>query len=295
MKTYVFGALKRLAAVLMKTPVAHSRTGAWAYKRLYRAFGPKEITLLECQGSKIFVDPRDEGIAMFLLTNGVFDPHETELVRSLLAPGMVVVDIGANIGYYSLLAARCVGPEGHVYAFEPVPANVELLRRSVEANGYTQVQAIAKAVSDREGTIRLFVDARNFGNASIDEANVPDGVGAVEAPAVTLDGFFASRPDERPQFIKIDAQGAEGRILAGADRVLGGGSMKILLEFWPFGLKNAGADPPALLERLRDYGFACSVIDSSGRRRPAPEPQQVVSNCQAVAHGTGFVNLLLEK
>ena len=295
MKRYVFGALRRSASVLMKTPLAHSRAGAWAYKRLYRTFGPKEITLLECQGSKMFVDPRDEGIAMFLLTSGVYDPHETELVRSLLAPGMVFVDIGANIGYYSLLAARCVGPEGTVYAFEPVPANVELLRRSAAANGYAHVQAFAKAVSDRQGAIRLFVDGSNFGNASIDEANVPDGVGAIEVPTVTLDDFFASRPDEAPQFIKIDAQGAEGRILDGADRVLRGGAMKILLEFWPFGLKNAGADPPAVLERLRDYRFGCTVIDPSGRRRPAPGAKQVVAECEAVAQGTGFVNLLLER
>ena len=136
MRKLVFGCVRRPASVLMRTPLARTKLAAWAYKRLYRALGPKEVTLIECQGSKMFVDPRDEGIAMFLVTDGVFDPHETELVRGMLEPGMVVADIGANIGYYTLIAARCVGEGGQVYAFEPVPSNYELLARSIKANGY---------------------------------------------------------------------------------------------------------------------------------------------------------------
>ena len=295
MKNLIFKPLRRIASCLMRTPLARSTLAGAAYKRLYRALGPKQITAIDVQGSRMFLDPRDEGIAMFLLTGGVFEPAETKLVRELLRPGMVVADVGANIGYYTLLSARLVGSGGRVYAFEPDPKNHALLARSVEANGYAHVEAAHMALSDRKGTIRLFVDGSNYGNASIAEANVPDEQGAVEVGTSTLDEFLASGDHPRPDFIKMDAQGAEALILAGADRTFSAGPMKMLLEFWPFGLRNAGSDPQTYVRRLADYGFAFTRIGADGSRRPITDPPSLVAECESRARGTGFVNLLLEK
>ena len=80
---------------------------------------------------------------------------------------MTAVDVGANLGYYTLLFAELVGPKGQVYAFEPVPYNASLLNRSVRANGYTNVIAVAKAVSNATGATTLHLNAGNFGNHTI--------------------------------------------------------------------------------------------------------------------------------
>ena len=151
------------------------------------------------------------------------------------------------------------------------------------------------ALSDRTGTIRMFVDGSNFGNGSLADANVPDRAGAVEVETTTLDEFMSAAGRERLDFIKMDTQGAEGLIVAGADRILSSAPMKMMLEFWPYGLKNVGTDPQALLEKLGDYGFSFQVIDPSGAIRPGPAPERIVADCESRAKGTGFVNLLLEK
>ena len=272
-----------------------ARLAGWLFRKTYRLLRPKEITLVECEGSKIYVNPQEEGMAKFLLTSGVFEQHETAFFRSLLRPGMVVTDIGANIGYYTLIASQHVQEAGRVFAFEPDPRNFELLAKSVQVNGYTNVTPINKALSDSVGTIRLFIDRRNFANNSLAVGNVPDSAGTVEVECTTLDEFFAATPHQRPDIIKMDAQGAEGLILAGADRVLSGGPMKVLLEFWPFGLNNVGSDPVEFLRRFVGYGFGLSVIDHAGQRQEGGEPSELVENCLGRAQGTGFLNLLLEK
>ena len=91
--------------------------------------------------------------------DGVNEKYETELFKKMVQDGMVVVDIGANIGYYTLIAAKLVGNKGIVYAFEPEPSNYELLCQNIAINGYTNVVPIEKAVSKTSGKTKLYVNA----------------------------------------------------------------------------------------------------------------------------------------
>ena len=117
------------------------------YKLICKTLKPKRIISITCQGNKMYVDGRDKNIVPDLLSKGAYEPFETELFKKNLEKGEVVLDIGAHIGYYTLIAAKIVGNEGKVFAFEPAPDNYALLEKNVNANGYKNVILEQKAAS----------------------------------------------------------------------------------------------------------------------------------------------------
>jgi FkbM family methyltransferase len=178
---------------------------------------------------------------------------------------MTVLDIGANIGIYTSFLADLVGPTGRVVAFEPESRNVERLRSGVGSRA--QVEVVHAAVTDRSGTIELFV---------ADDLNVDhhtyasDGRRSEKVAAVALDDFV--REGERVDLIKMDIQGAEAAALRGARRVLSADpGPALLMEYWPYGLRRAGEDPLALLSFLRTCGFECATVGGA----PLPSPDGV--------------------
>jgi FkbM family methyltransferase len=219
---------------------------------------PRGPTELKVDGRRMYVDTRDEGVTRLLIERGVIEPSVTRLVKRLVGPGMTAVDVGANLGYYTLLFAERVGPTGHVYAFEPVPYNVELLARSVRANGYTNVTTVPKALSNTSGQVTLHLNAANFGNHTIVSGINELSDGAVVADTMSLDEYFG--PSQPIDFMKIDVEGAEGLVARGADRLLAETDARIVMEFWPFGERRLGTDPEALLDALADFGFRIRLI-----------------------------------
>ena len=222
---------------------------------LYRHVKPSGIVLVKVLGSKMYVDTQDTGVAPYLLQWGIYEKEETALLKDLVKKGMTVVDIGANIGYYTLLAARLVGEEGRVFAFEPDPHNFELLSRNIEINhlGNTVVP-IQKAVSSKSGRTKLFLDERNLGGHSLSENNVSKHSFLI-VEVVSLDDFFEGQIC-KVDFVKMDIQGSEMAALEGMKNVLlQNQNPMILTEFWPAGLKNAGSSPDAFLTKLLEYGF----------------------------------------
>jgi len=115
-------------------------------------------------GHEMFLDPTDSIVSPTLLRDGYFEPYETTLIESEIRPGDVVLDIGANIGYYTLIFARLVGERGRVYAFEPDPTNFRLLKKNVRANGYQNVIFVKKAVADSSGSMPLYLCPDNKGD-----------------------------------------------------------------------------------------------------------------------------------
>jgi FkbM family methyltransferase len=266
------------------------------YKPVYRTLQPSGIVLLSCQGSEMFVNPRDEGIAPALLAKGVFEKAETELFKSLIEPGMVVLDIGANIGYYALIAAKIVGETGKVYAFEPERANFDLLAKSIEKNGYRNVIPVNKAVSDKSGQIKLFLDRVNFGRHSLSSKNVPEKCWHEEVESITLDEFFEHEPGGgRVGLIKMDVEGAEGLVLAGAKKVLESEGLKVLMEFAPSRLRSFGTDPAGLLKSMQSLGFNILLIDDTEKQPEPASVDELLGMCLNSLDGHRSVNILLEK
>ena len=152
---------------------------------------------------------------------------ELRFLRSALMPGMRVVDIGANYGLYALSLALTVGPSGRVWAVEPASATAVYLQQGIDANSFAHVTLVRKALSDREGTARLSVEA----NSELNSLGQGSGTGATEeVPLTTLDVLTAEAGWDRIDFLKLDAEGEEERIVAGGCVFLRSQSPLILFE-----------------------------------------------------------------
>lgn len=197
-----------------------------------------------------------DAIARALFLYGTYEICGTRLLQAFLAPGMTFVDVGANIGYYSLLAARAVGEGGAVYAFEPNGPIRARLEENLDLNGLRaagNVHVRAQAVARASGEIRFYrsTTADNSGLSSI----LPGAGRAEEAevvPCVSLDDFVAALPPGRApgarpiDLMKIDVEGAELEVLAGGSAVL------------------ARADAPAIVFESLDVPAATAVLGPLG-------------------------------
>ncbi len=148
-----------------------------------------------------------------------YEPNTQAFVKHYLKPGMTVLDIGAHHGFYTLLAAHCVGPTGKVIAFEPSPKERRKLLWHVRLNRCRQVQVEPFAVSDREGTMKLFLTQDNSAN-SLSPPEISPIVGSATVPVITLDAYCQRNGIERVDLIKMDVEGAELLVLKGAQRLL---------------------------------------------------------------------------
>ncbi len=198
--------------------------------------------------NKMFVDTRDLLIAPWLLMHGEWEPEETELVKKLIKPGDIFVDVGANLGYYSLLAAR-VGAS-HVYAFEAQPSTYELLGKNVIINWMTKFITYEHlAVYSHTTDLEFFVRNHYPGNSSLG-FTAPDQLEkwfdtttAVKIHAVSIDDYFADKPG-KIDLIKVDVEGAEPAVFEGARRTLAKNrDIKILCEWSPDQMATARQDP----------------------------------------------------
>lgn len=244
--------------------------------------------VVEVNGYTLYLDPQD---SMNLSVMGCFEPAETELVKRIVRPGDVVVDVGAHIGYFTVLFARLAGDQGRVYAFEPNPETVALLRRNIAENRLRNVIAENKAASDRDGVVNLHVSHDD----SVDHRICYTGASRRTVPveAVRLDAYFHD-PLSRVDFIKIDVQGAEHRALEGmAALIRRCGHIKLLTEFWPQGLEEGGASPRAYLDCLYDLGFVIRVFDDMARAWTTANPADLMQRC--TAENGRFVNLFCER
>jgi FkbM family methyltransferase len=182
------------------------------------------------------------------------DRAERQLLQKILCAGAVVVDAGANIGIYSEFLSRCVGPNGVVHSFEPSPDNFTRLRCATRK--LANVCPCQAAVGERSGETMLYVSD----NLNVDHrAYVTEGNPrrALQVGMVALDDYF--KPGERVDLLKLDIQGYELHALQGAKRIVNENrEIKLLLEFWPYGLKQAGTNWRELIEMLE--GFAMNVM-----------------------------------
>lgn len=205
---------------------------------------------------------------------GTYERKESVLVRRLLRPGDAVWDVGANIGYYALLAAACVGPEGRVVAFEPFPAAGARLQENVRLNGFAQVRCVQAAVTDTDGRATLFHDgAHPDGVASL--LRTGQGLREVQCATVSLDRFRQDSGERPPLLVKVDVEGAEMAVLAGAAGLLSGTEAPMLLvEMEDSHVSWRGASRADIQNLMVGWGFA--GFHREGRRwRRCPDVRRV--------------------
>ena len=242
------------------TPVADLIWKIPGSMTLYRLLmGRLKPSTVEVLGHRIRLDPND---SLLLSVNGVYEETEARLFEQSIRPGDVVVNVGGHIGYYTLLAARAVGPTGHVFAFEPERGNFALLVENVANNGYAdRVTAVNKAVMAENGELRIYVSPDNAGDHHVYAVGDDDRPSyAIEGVAV--DDYFAARADRTVNVVKMDVQGAEPSALRGMHGVLDANDNVLLFtELAPPSLRDAGSSAREYVEGLTDAGFELHVID----------------------------------
>jgi FkbM family methyltransferase len=212
-----------------------------------------ESAPLRCRlvnGDILDCDPADH-VQRHIVYFGLYEPVESWLTQQLLRPGMSVVDVGANLGQYTLLASTAVAPTGHVWAFEPVAVNFERLSASVRHNARSNVTLRREALWDRRASLAISppppASGVNCGAFSVSEGG-PDG--AETTAAASLDELAAAIGITRVDFVKMDVEGAELRALLGMRSLLRRDRPWLLLEVCRATLSRLGATPEMLWDLL---------------------------------------------
>ncbi|MET0225531.1 MAG: FkbM family methyltransferase [Dokdonella sp.] len=229
-------------------------------------------------GHRVYVNANDAHVGAQLLDGRGYEPHVTAILRERLHDGDVALDVGANIGVLTLLAASLVGAQGRVIAVEPVARNRVLLARSAQAAHYDQIEIIAAAASDRVGAIELRTHPTTSNSARPAAAGerLRDARGSgVRVPTVVLDETLTAL--QRLDLVKLDIAGMEPLALRGLERTLSRWRPLLLTEFHPWAIERASATAPIdYLRRLRQWYPAIVVLHADGRRTRCAEPEQVM-------------------
>ena len=217
--------------------------------------------IVEIEGRKMFTQNND-GLALSIFK--IYEPNQTKIVKKYVHEGDVVIDVGAHVGYYTLLMAQLVGKNGKVYSFEPDPVNFELLKKSVEINGFENVVLIQKAVSDTTEKIKLFLGDNDSAINRIYDAKLGDAKKSIDVESVTIDEYFKEN-DKLFNFIKIDSEGSEAKIINGMEKFLTKNRKLIMMtEFFPFLIKKSGDEPKQYLKSLENSGFELyNILDDN--------------------------------
>lgn len=219
---------------------------------------------MEYDGHFLFAGSLDRLLALYLWKYGVLERFELELARSLIVPGSVVLDVGANIGFHAIHFAKCTGPTGHVYAFEPEPDNFAVLQANIAASGLSHITARELAISDTIGTVDLYVSASHRGDHRI--FSTPERRNVIKVNSTTLDAMFSSSP-QSISLIKIDVQGAEAEVLRGMRGLLEAHpEAAVVAEFSPALMREMSREPLEVVHELASLSRTIERIDETSAR-----------------------------
>jgi FkbM family methyltransferase len=227
--------------------------------RASRKLVPKEVFVWvqvregPAQGLWMSVNPRTGRTIL----EGAGEPEMQDALRKHLRPGMSFYDLGANIGFFTVLAARLVGPQGRVVSFEADPENALRLRENIERNNFSNVTVEQKAVWSAPGTV-TFVRADSCVSPDRGLGHISPNTSASDSilvTAVSLDTY--TRTIQAPDFLKCDVEGAELEVFAGARQLLADKRPGILCEM------HSEMNCQQLLKEFADFGYICTMIDET--------------------------------
>ena len=250
-----------------------------------------ENVLIDLEAFKMCVSASDIAVGKDILINKNYEPHVTEAIKKKLAPGMFFIDIGANIGYFSLLASHLVGKEGRVFSFEPFQYNIKLLYLNARINGFENIEIYPFAVADRKS---LFAYDNTGSNGVISELD--DDINILSTTlvySVRIDDVL--QDIDRMDVIKIDVEGAEYMALNGGRSLLKKHRPTIFSEFCPPRLevvsKVSAENYLQLL--LVDENYSISVLDSkSGNMIDCKNDINKVIKCFETDTDSGHIDIV---
>jgi FkbM family methyltransferase len=214
-------------------------------------------------GVRLFIDLSDHVIGLNIL-RGQYEQDEVRFVRGRLQPGDSAIDVGGHIGFFTMQMAAAVGPDGRVYAFEPLDSNADLLERSIAENGFgdrVRFQRAAVGAAPGTATLTFPLETLNSGGAYLlRNGSAPlTGNQKKDVPVVALDSLELRRP---VRFIKMDVEGAEPQVLRGAARILTEDKPVMLSELHPTQLERAsGVTADEFLAQITALGYHAHRIE----------------------------------
>lgn len=230
---------------------------------------PVEIDL---GGYSMFARSSDRDIGAAIAAGYAYEPHVTALVRRELKPGGTFLDVGANIGYFSMLGAHLVGPSGKVLAVEPLDKNLQLIYAGIERNGFLQVEVMPFGASDAARLVPMVTDP-GTSNALVQTAPSSKRIAAY-APMRPLDWLTTDL--QRIDLMKIDIEGHELFAWRGAQRMLARHRPKIITEFHPGAMReNAGVEARDYLSALFTYAHTVKVLFGTNETVPCVSTDEV--------------------
>ncbi len=212
----------------------------------------------------------DSVLAEPLYVGTGFEDNEMNLLRHVMKPGMRVIDVGANIGLYSIFLAKAVGPSGHVWSFEPFPPIMHYLKQNVKRNKLSNVTTVEKAVAETKGTLDFYVfpagyDVYNSLGASRREQENMNAVRKTQVDVTTLDSFLDNAGVDNIDILKIDVEGMEERVLQGAEHILHRSEkVCILTEMYAPSAEQCGCSLNRIVKMMEKWGFTMFEIMSDG-------------------------------
>ncbi len=241
--------------------LARFRSVATVYSFFYSLVKEKEDKPVLINGFEMILDKNDSlGLSVW----GVYEEAQTSLVKKEIEKDSWILDIGANIGYYTLLFSRLAGLGGRVFAFEPDPENFFVLKSNLENNNISNVIAESVAVGESSGELKLFRNLENAGDSRV--FSVASHIPAETIAVIKLDDYFKEEDVAKIKFVKIDVQGFEIAVLRGMKKILGAtGNLKVMVEFWPKAIAAAGFNPREFFTIFRESGFSIFRIDEKNK------------------------------
>jgi FkbM family methyltransferase len=220
---------------------------------------PLEEEIVSLPDFKLVVDKNDTMVGQTIRARGKWEPWVTNALKTLLKPGMVFVDVGANIGFFTLLASKLVGPEGSVIAIEPLPQNHLLLAKSVEINKCENIELHTVAAGPKNGIMKMCHAARfNSGSFHFENPEKPKQM-TWDMEVRPLDDILAGR---KPDIIKIDVEGGEALVLEGMRDALTKHRPLVLMEYSDNYLRDVSrVSGQEMLNRIKGLGYSFQDID----------------------------------
>ncbi len=273
--------LAGLEAVAIETAVSHRAASSFP-----EPLPIDSVRSVTTDVGDLYLHVQDRVMTTFIEATGAWEPNESAFLRRMLRPGSTFVDVGANIGYFSVLGSTTVGPAGRVYSVEPEQRNLALLKANLWRNSCANAVVVPIAAFREVGYLPLRFNEENRGDHQVGW----DHDASVLVPCGRLDDVLA---EIRVDMVKVDTQGVDHEVIAGMTGLIDANpSLTIMCEFWLQGMSERGVDPHQVAAGYQRLGFELGLLADGGSVQGA-SPEEIVA--AAGAEDSGFVNLVLRK
>jgi FkbM family methyltransferase len=241
---------------------------------------PEGVVELPTRYGSFWFDESDEKLTPWVRRHATWEADLLRLLDAEVRPGMTVVDVGANVGFHTVVLSKLVGDDGRVHAFEPYPVTVEILRANLWRHGCLNTTLYESAVTDFGGHARIEVDPEGASGAHL-------AATGVEVRATTLDETLGIASID---VLKVDVEGAEPLVLRGATDVLAASPQMLAIVEFRGERHLDGTEPEAVLDEYQAHGFRLELIRPDGRTKPATHDELI-----SAATDAGTVNIALRR